>query len=110
MPSVPGPESAGTPTLDRTSWRPPLPKPILYANDSREAQEAKALLERHNIDFEVRETRDAHVSLHWNHHIYTDIFGVADFIMFAGRLLPEIRKGDRGDHAIPGTVVPLRSR
>jgi hypothetical protein len=110
MPSVPGPESAGTPTLDRTSWRPPLPKPILYANDSREAQDAKALLDRHNIDFEVRATRDAHVSLHWNHRTYTDIFGVADFIMFAGRLLPEIRKGDRGDHAIPGTVVPLGSR
>jgi hypothetical protein len=110
MPSALGPESAGAPTLDRTSWRPPLPKPILYANDSREAREAKALLDRHNIDYEMRETLDAHVSLHWNDRTYTDIFGVADFIMFAGRLLPEVRKGDRGDLAIPGTVVPLRSR
>jgi hypothetical protein len=110
MPNILGPESGGAPTGDRTNWRPPLPKPILYANDSKEAQEAKALLDRHNIDFEVRETRDAHVSLQWNHRTYTDIFGVADFIMFAGRLLPEVRKGDGGDRAIPGTVVPLRSR
>jgi starvation-inducible DNA-binding protein len=106
----PGRSAPDAPAKERTSWQPPVPKPILYANDSRAADEAKALLERHGIDFEMRETRDAHVSLHWNRSIYTDIFGIADFIMFAGRLLPELRRGDRGDHAIPGTMVPLRSR
>jgi starvation-inducible DNA-binding protein len=98
------------PAKERPSWQPRRPKPILYANDSRETDEAKALLERYGIDFEVQETRDAHVSLRWNHSIYTDIFGIADFIMFAGRLLPEVRKGARGDQAVPGTMVPLRSR
>jgi hypothetical protein len=91
------------------SWQ-PLPKPILYANDSKEADEAKALLERYEIDFEVRETREPLIALQWKHHTYTDIFGIADFIMFAGRLLPELRKGGRGDQAIPGTRVPLRAR
>jgi hypothetical protein len=81
-----------------------------YANNSREADEAKALLDWYGIDFEVRETRDPLIALHWKHHTYTDIFGIADFIMFAGRLLPELRQGDRGDQAIPGTMVPLRSR
>jgi hypothetical protein len=95
---------------ERTSWQPPLPKPILYANDSKEADEAKALLERYNIDFEVRETREPLIELKWQHHTYTDIFGIADFIMFAGRLLPDLRKGGRGDQAIPGTMVPLRAR
>jgi hypothetical protein len=74
------------PAKERTSWQPPLPKPILYANDSREADEAKALLERYGIDFEVRETRDPLIALHWKHHPYTDICGIADFIIFAGRL------------------------
>ncbi len=92
------------------SWQPLLPKPILYTNDSTEAENAKALLEKYGIDFEVRETRDPLVVLHWNHLTYTDIFGIADFIMFAGRLLPELRKGDKGDDALPGTVVPLGSR
>jgi hypothetical protein len=96
--------------VEGTSWQPPLPKPILYANDSKEADEAKALLERYNIDFEVRETREPLIALKWQHHTYTDIFGIADFIMFAGRLLPELRKGGRGDQAIPGTMVPLRAR
>lgn len=95
---------------ERTSWQPLLPKPILYANDSREADEAEALLERYGIDFEVQETRDPLIALHWKHHTYTDIFGIADFIMFAGRLLPELRNRDPGDQAIPGTRVPLRSR
>jgi hypothetical protein len=96
--------------VEGTSWQPPLPKPILYANDSKEADEAKALLERYDIDFEVRKTREPLLALQWKHHTYTDIFGIADFIMFAGRLLPELRKGGRGDQAIPGTRVPLRAR
>jgi hypothetical protein len=105
--SVPG-QSASVP--EGMSWQPPLPKPILYANNSKEADEAKALLDRYDIDFEVRETREPLIALQWKHHTYTDIFGIADFIMFAGRLLPELRKGARGGQAIPGTRVPLRAR
>jgi hypothetical protein len=94
-------------TTGGVSWQPP--KPILYANDSREADEARALLERYGIDFEVRETRDPLISLRWKHLTYTDIFGITDFVMFAGRLLPELRKSSRGDQAVPGTRVPLRA-
>jgi hypothetical protein len=79
-------------------------------NGSREADDATALLERYGIDFEIRETHDPLIALHWKHHTYTDIFGIADFIMFAGRVLPELRKGGRGERAIPGTRVSLRSR
>jgi hypothetical protein len=104
-----GPGQAASPA-GGASWQPPLPIPILYANDSREADEARALLERYGIDFEVRKTRDPLIALRWQHHTYTDIFGIADFIMFAGRLLPELRKGGPGDQAIPGTRVPLRTR
>jgi hypothetical protein len=77
-------------------------------NGSREADAATALLDRYGIEFETRETRDPLIALRWKHHVYTDIFGVADFIMFAGRVIPELRTGGRDDHALPGTRVPLR--
>lgn len=105
-----GVRAPSDPEPERASWQPRLPKPVLYVNGSREAAEAKALLERYGIDFEIREAHDPLIALHWKHQTYTDIFGIADFIMFAGRLLPELRRGGRGDRAIPGTRVPLRSR
>jgi hypothetical protein len=47
--------------------QPPLPKPILHVNGSREADDATALLERYGIDFEIRETHDPLIALHWKH-------------------------------------------
>jgi hypothetical protein len=38
------------------------------------------------IDFEERHTLDPFVSLHWNGTTYADLFRIADFLMFAGRL------------------------
>jgi hypothetical protein len=49
------------------------------------------------------------VSLHWNGTTYTDLFGIADFLMFAGRLsLPGMRTRDRTeDGELPGSRICL---
>jgi hypothetical protein len=87
----------------------PLARPTLYLNGTRDARWAKALLEKYAIDFEVRHTADPLVCLHWNGTTYTDVFGIADFLMFAGRLsLPGTRTRDRtGDGELPGSRIRL---
>ena len=84
-------------------------KPILYVNDTTEAQKARALLERFHIDFDVCRTPDLYISLLWNGITYRDLFGVLDFLMFAGRLpIPGLGKGDRpGDGRPPGSPISL---
>lgn len=83
-------------------------KPALYVNGTRAAEQAKALLDAYDIDFEIRHTSDPFVFLEWNGIRYTDLFGVADFLMFAGRLpIPGVRKGSRGDGALPGSPIRL---
>ena len=81
----------------------------LYVNDSTEAQKARTVLERFCIDIDVCPTRDRHISLSWNGITYRDLFGVLDFLMFAGRLpIPGLRKGDRlGDGRPPGSPISL---
>jgi hypothetical protein len=78
-------------------------------NGTKDAHWAKGLLERYAIAFEERHTSDPFVSLHWNGTTYTDLFGIADFLMFAGRLsLPRMRTRDRpADGALPGSLIPL---
>jgi hypothetical protein len=69
----------------------------------------QGLLEQYAIDFEERHTSDPFVTLHWNGTTYTDLFGIADFLMFAGRLpLPGMRAQDRTeDGELPGSRIPL---
>jgi hypothetical protein len=74
----------------------PPAKPTLCLNGTKDAHWAKGLLEKDAIDFEERHTSDPFVPLHWNGTTYTDLFGIADFLMFAGRLsLPGMRTRDR---------------
>jgi hypothetical protein len=82
-------------------------KPVLYVNATRAAEPAKALLDAYDIDFEIRHTSEPFVFLEWNGIRYTDLPGVADFL-FAGRLpIPGVRKGSRGDGALPGSPIRL---
>ena len=91
------------------------PKPTLYLNGTKDAHRAKGLLEKYAIDFEERHTPEPFVSLHWNGTTYTDLFGIADFLMFAGRLsLPGMRTRDRTDDGaapwFPDTPLVIRVR
>lgn len=61
-------------------------RPILYVNQTREAEKTRARLRAYDIDFQERPTTEPFVSLHWSGIVYTDVFGTADFLMFAGRL------------------------
>ena len=80
------------------NWTDPPPKPTLYLNGTKDARWARGLLEKYAIDFEERHTPEPFVSLRWNGTTYTDLFGIADFLMFAGRLsLPGMRTRDRTD-------------
>jgi hypothetical protein len=74
-------------------------------NGTKDARRAKGLGEKYAIDFEERHTFDPFVSPHWNGTTYTDLLGIADFLMFAGRLsLPGMRTRDRtDDDALPGS-------
>lgn len=87
-------------------------KPILQVDDSGEAARARELLEAHDVDYEVGETTTSGVSLEWNSVVYQGFIGVADFVMFVGRLpLPGVRKPGRpGDGRLPGEPVPLGER
>jgi hypothetical protein len=78
-------------------------------NGTKDAHRAKRLLEQYGIDFVERRTPDPFVSLHWNGTTYTDLFGIADFLMFAGRLsLPGMRTRDQRDNGeLPGSRIPL---
>jgi hypothetical protein len=91
------------------SWTDPPPKPTLYLNGTKAAHSAKGLLEKYAIDFEERHTSDPFVSLHWNGTTYTDLYGIADFLMFDGRLsLPGMRTRDRAeDGELPGSRIRL---
>ena len=91
------------------SWTDPPPKPTLGMNGTKDARWAKDLLEKYAIDFEQRHTSDPFVSLQWNGTTYTDLFGIADFLMFAGRLfLPGMRTRDRAeDGELPGSRIRL---
>ena len=91
------------------SWTDPPPKPTLCMNGTTDARWAKDLLEKYAIDFEPRHTSDPFVSLHWNGTTYTDLLGIADFLMFAGRLaLPGMRTRDRAaDSELPGSRIRL---
>ena len=91
------------------SWTDPPPKPTLCMNGTTDARWAKDLLEKYAIDFEQRHTSDPFVSLHWNGTTYTDLLGIADFLMFAGRLsLPGMRTRDRAaDSELPGSRIRL---
>jgi hypothetical protein len=59
--------------------------------------------------FEERRTSDPLVSLHWNGTTGTDLLGIADCLMFAGRpSLPGMRAHDRTeDGELPGSRIPL---
>ena len=91
------------------NWTDPPSRPTLRMNGSKDARWAKALLEKYAIDFEERHTSDPFVSLHWNGTTYVDLFGIADFLMFAGRLsLPGMRTRDRTeDGELPGSRICL---
>lgn len=85
-------------------------RPILYVNQTRDAEKVRGMLRAYDIDFEERPTTEPFVSLHWNGIVYTDVFGIADFLMFAGRLPIEgVRTGaQRSDGKIPGSPISLR--
>ena len=91
-------------------YSPAPSRPILYVNQTREAEKVRAMLRAYDIDFEERPTTEPFVSLHWNGLVYTDVFGIADFLMFAGRLPIEgVRTGaPRSDGKLPGSPVSLR--
>jgi hypothetical protein len=91
------------------SWTDPPLKPTLSMNGSQAARRAKGLLEQYGLDFEERHTTDPFVSLDWNGTTYTDLFGIADFLMFAGRLsLPGMRTRDRPQNGeLPGSRIRL---
>jgi hypothetical protein len=93
------------------SWTDPPPKPTLCMNGSKDARWAKGLLEKYAIAFEECQTSDPFVSLRWNGTTYTDLLGIADFLMFAGRLsLPGMRTRDRtADGELPGSRIRLSS-
>ena len=98
--TVPGPAMA---------WTDPPARPMLHTNGTKDARWAKGLLEKYAIDFEERHTSDPFVSLRWNGTTYTDLFGIADFLMFAGRLsLRGMRTRDRTeDGELPGSRIGL---
>jgi hypothetical protein len=91
------------------NWTDTPPKPTLYMNWTTDAQRAKSLLERYGIDFVERHIPEPTVSLHWNGTTYTDLFGIANFLMFAGRLsLAGMRTRDRAANGeLPGSRIPL---
>jgi hypothetical protein len=91
------------------AWIDPPPKPTLYMNETKDAHRAKSLLAKYGIDFEERQTAEPFVSLRWNGTTYTDVFGIVDFLMFAGRLsLPGMRVRDRvEDGELPGSRIGL---
>jgi hypothetical protein len=109
--SAPAPEelAAQSDCAVAMSWTDPPPRPTLYLNGTKDACWAKGLLEQYAIDFEERHTSDPFVSLHWNGTTYTDLFGIADSLMFAGRLsLPGMRTRDRtADGELPGSRIRL---
>jgi hypothetical protein len=109
--SAPAPEelAARSDSAAAMSWTDPPPKPTLYRNGTKDARWAKGLLEKYAIDCEERHTSDPFVSLHWNGTSYTDPVGIADFLMFAGRLsLPGMRTRDRtADGELPGSRICL---
>jgi hypothetical protein len=84
-------------------------KPVLYVNDSVEAEQARALLDAYDIAFETRPSEEPAIELHWNGQTFTDLFGVADFLAMAGRVVPSLRKTGRRrrDEASPGMRIPL---
>jgi hypothetical protein len=109
--SAPAPEelAAQSDCAVAMSWTDPPPKPTLYLNGTKDARWVKGLVEKYAIDFAERHTSDPFVSLHWNGTIYTDLFGIAGFLMFAGRLsLPGMRTRDRAwDDELPGSRICL---
>ena len=94
----------------RARWEAPPPRPVLHMNTSAEAEEARALLEAYDVDFETRRGNGPAVELEWNGQTFTDLFGVADFLAMAGRVVPSLRRTGRRrrDEASPGTWIPLR--
>jgi hypothetical protein len=85
-------------------------RPILYVNQTREAEKTRARLRAYDIDFQERPPTEPFVSLRWSGIVYTDVFRIADFLMFAGRLPIEgVRTGTkRSDGKLPGSPISLR--
>src|SRR5262249_13164183 len=93
-------------------WERPPPRPVLYANTSPEAEEARALLQRYDIDFDTRRTDGPAIGLAWNGTAFTDSVGVVHVLALArGAVRPLRETGGRGcDEASPGTRIPLEKR
>ena len=100
---------ARTESRPAMNWIDPPLRPTLYLNGTKDAHWAKGLFQKYAIDFEERHTSNPFVSLHWNGTTYTDLYGIADFLMFAGRLsLPGMRTRDRtADGELPGSRIRL---
>jgi hypothetical protein len=84
-------------------------KPILQIGEREEGDKARALLEEHDIDFEIRNEAGRGVSLEWNGIVYQGLLGVADFLMFVARQpIPGVRKSDRAVDGRPtGGRIPI---
>jgi hypothetical protein len=82
---------------------------VLFLPRMRDGAWARRALQAYGIDFEERPADEPFVSLHWNGIVYTDVFGIADFLMFVGRLPVEGTRigAPRGDGKLPGSPVAL---
>ena len=66
------------------AYSPTPSRPILYVNQTGDAEKVRGMLRAYDIDFEERPTTGPFVSLHWNGIVYTDVFGIADFLDVRG--------------------------
>lgn len=89
-----------------------IPRPILYMNDTKEAEDAKELLEKYDIDFEERRTNDEIVWLEWGILKYHSILGIADFIMIPGSIVRQLKKkgAENNDTRLPGRPISFSKR
>jgi hypothetical protein len=84
-------------------------KPILHLGQGDEGQQMRTLLEERGIDFQIRDDGAPRPSVEWNGIVYQGLYGLADFLMFVGRLpIPGIHRTEAGvDRQPTGTRIEI---
>jgi hypothetical protein len=78
-------------------------KPILHLGSGEEGEQMRAMLDEHGIDFQVNDAGAPRPSVEWNAIVYQGLYGLADFLMFVGRLpIPGIHRSEGAVDGHPG--------